>query len=131
MGVLRHTAYAARMALLAAAAVMAAPLSFAGAAPDKGEFKLARDYVLAACLIERYRGKEIEAEAQTWAGAMIEAGKLPVEAYAALAQLAKKAGPGSLEPNGVKLDLKPCFDWVHNPAFEGELKKTLASFRRR
>ncbi len=94
------------------------------------ELALARDYVLAACLVERYKAKPLEAEAQTWAGGLIESGNLPVEAYSALAQLAKQAAAPSLEPNGVKLNIKACVDLIHGQGFELQLKKTLAPFRR-
>ena len=94
------------------------------------ELALARDYVLAACLVERYHAKPLEAEAQTWAGGLIESGNLPAEAWSALAQLAKHAPAPSLEPNGVKLYIQGCVDLIHAPGFESRLKKTLAPFRR-
>lgn len=97
---------------------------------SKQELALARDYVLAACLVERYKASPLEAEAQTWAGGLIEFGNLPIEAYSALAQFAKRAPAPSLEPNGVKLNIKGCVDLIHAPGFESQLKKTLAPYRR-
>lgn len=94
------------------------------------EFNLARDYVLAACLIERYRGEPLDAEAQMWASGLVEAGSLSIDAYSALAKLAKKAPPPSIEPNGVKVYIKGCMDFIHAPAFQLQLNKTLAPFIR-
>jgi hypothetical protein len=111
---------------------MLSPLQIANAASSSAsrELALARDYVLAACLVERYKANPLEAEAQTWAGGLIESGNLPVEAYSALAQLAKRAATPSLEHNGVKLNIKACVDLIHGKGFDLQLKKTLAPFRR-
>ncbi|WP_338848509.1 hypothetical protein V8J88_06380 [Massilia sp. W12] len=120
MGFLKHLAHA--ICLLSPA--------LASAAVSGGEYKLARDYVFAACLVERYKGSPLEAEAQTWAGGLIEAGNLPAEAYPVLAKLASRAPAASLEPNGVTLRIPGCVDLIHDKRFESLLKKTLTPFLR-
>ena len=51
------------------AITLLSPLQIVEAAPTSAtkELALARDYVLAACLVERYHASALEAEAQTWA----------------------------------------------------------------
>ena len=94
------------------------------------ELELARDYVFAACLIDRYRGKPLEKEAQTWAGGLVEAGKLPPTAYPVLMRLAKRAPAASLEPNGVTIRIAGCLELIHDPGFDSLLKKSLLPFLR-
>ncbi len=124
MALLKSLAFAASL-LLAAPAI-----TFAQPAKANRELKLARDYVFAACLIERYPGEPLEKEAQTWAGGLIEAGRLPPAAYPVLMRLAKRAPAASLEPNGVTLRIAGCLELIHDPAFAPLLKKSLAPFLR-
>lgn len=118
--------------LLVAIIAVVVPFQQATAATGtpKRELALARDYVLAACLIERYRATPLEAEAQTWAAGLIESGTLAIGAYAALAKLVKRAAAPSLEPNGVKLNIAACMDLIHAPGFDAILRKTLAPYLR-
>lgn len=110
-------------------------LAFPASTPAKPvksdrELELARDYVFAACLIERYRGEPLEKEAQTWASGLVEAGHLPPAAYPALMQLAKRAPSASLEPNGVTIRIAGCQELIHAPGFNSLLRKSLAPFLR-
>ena len=103
---------------------------FAHPAKANRELELARDYVFAACMIERYRGEPLEREAQTWAGGLIEAGHLPPDAYPVLMRLAKRAPAASLEPNGVTIRIAGCYELIHGLGFDSLLKKSLAPFLR-
>jgi hypothetical protein len=81
------------------------------------EMAQARDYVLAACIIDRYPSTPLATEADAWAGGLVEAGSLPAKAYPALAKLAKSAPPFRKTQNGTIMRLQGCVDFVNGSDF--------------
>ncbi len=97
----------------------------ATAATSRADLALARDYVLAACVMQRYADTPLAAEADAWAGGLVEQGHLPAEAYPALAQLARSAPAPGKTQGGVAMRLQSCVDFVHGPAFAAQLQRAL------
>lgn len=97
------------------------------AAPRIGarDLALARDYVLAACLIHRYPGTPLAAEAEAWAGGLVEQGGLAADAYPALAQFARTAPEPGTTRDGVSMRLQSCVDFVSARGFSDRLRKLL------
>lgn len=115
----RRAGIAAVMAVLAGSG-----LAVAGGSGKSGtsDVALARDYVFAACIIDRYSGTPLAAEAEGWASGLIEAGKIPGEAYADLAEIAKSAPEPLQSSSGTKMQLQSCTRLYHDPAVLKRIK---------
>jgi hypothetical protein len=85
----------------------------------------ARNYVLAACIMDRYAGMPLASEANAWAGGIVENGSLSAEAYPALAQLAKSAPAPGITQNGMTMRLQSCVDFINSTEFAIQLKSSL------
>lgn len=85
------------------------------------ELALARDYVFAACVIDRYAGTPLAAEAEAWAGGLVEHGNLPANAYPSLARLALTVPAPGVTQNGTAMRLQGCFDFIHDSRFPDRL----------
>ncbi len=90
------------------------------------ELELARNYVLAACIMDHYPGTPLANEADAWAAGLVEDGSLPIEAYPALARLAKSAPQAKTTQKGVILRLQSCVDFVNNKG----LSKRIENWRK-
>ena len=89
------------------------------------DLALARDYVFAACVIDRYAGTPLAAEAEAWAGGIVEHGNLPADAYPALARLARAAPAPGVTHDGAAMRLQSCFDFIHGNGFSDRLRDVL------
>lgn len=83
---------------------------------------MASDYVMAACLIDRYAGTPLAEEADIWAQGLVEQGDLPADAYARLAELVKLAPEPGESSNGTMMLMSSCMSLYNSP----ELKKRIA-----
>jgi hypothetical protein len=87
---------------------------------------LARQYVLAACLIKRYPNSPIAQEAETWAGGLVEHGNVPAEIYPKLAEIAeKRALPPQQSKSGMPMILQSCLQLYDSPALRTEIGRLL------
>lgn len=91
---------------------------------SRQEFAIARNYVFAACVINRYKGSPLADEADAWASGLVEQGNLPAEMYSKLANLAQSAPMPEITRNGVSMKLQSCVEFIDSSKFEIQLKKT-------
>jgi hypothetical protein len=85
---------------------------------------LAREYVLAACIMDRYPNAEIAREAEVWAEGLVERGTVPAEAYGKLAELAHADAPAPLQSrSGVRMLLQSCVELYDSPALAKKIAK--------
>lgn len=89
------------------------------------ELALARDYVLAACVMDRYAGTPLAVEADAWAGGLDERGRLDAAAYPALAKLGRQAPSPGITQNGASMRLQSCIDFINAKDFPGRLQSAL------
>ncbi len=116
----------ARFMLLQTAAILfLSTTAIAAEKPTSSEMAQARNYVLAACIMDRYAGTPIATEADAWAGGLVENGSLSAESYTALAQLAKSAPAPGVTQNGMQMRLQSCIDFINSNELAMRLKKTL------
>jgi hypothetical protein len=116
----------ARFMLLQTAAILfLSTTAIAAEKPTSSEIAQARNYVLAACFMDKYAGTPIATEADAWAGDLVENGSLSAESYAALAHLAKSAPAPGITQNGIQMRLQSCFDFINSKEFATRLKSTL------
>lgn len=115
---------------VALAAVMAAGAAAAQASALRpAELAQARDYVLAACPMARYPGTPLAAEAETWAGGVVEHGSLPGTAYAALNDLVKAVPEAPHAKDGTPMRLQSCFAFVQARDFPSRVQRALKGVR--
>ena len=103
----------------------------ADAAPQRSgsgdEAALARDYVLAACLIHRYQGSAIAAEAEIWAQGLIEQGGLPADTYSKLVDLARRTAPEPrLSKAGTPMLMQSCMQLYNSQALQAQIRRLLS-----
>lgn len=115
----------ARFAMCLLCGYLALPVTSAAPVLRKHELELARNYGLAACIITRYPGTALATEADEWAIGLVENGSLPIEAYPALAALAKNAPKPARTKNGAILHLQSCLDFANSAAYAKEVRKWL------
>jgi len=99
----------------------------AGAAPRPKadpEVAIARDYVLASCLIKRYPGSPVAADAQVWARGLIEQGHVAADSYARLARLAD-AEPVAVSSDGAPVPLLDCMTLYNDPKLPGRIAQAI------
>ncbi len=108
-----------------AALVFLSATAIAAQRPTSSEIAQARNYVLAACIMDRYAGTPISTEADAWAAGLVENGNLSAEAYPALALLAKSAPNPGITQNGIEMRLQSCIDFINSRDFSTRLKSTL------
>lgn len=90
------------------------------------DLALAREYVFAACLIEKYRGSPLAAEAEVWAQGLVERGAIPAESYAGLAQIARNDAPQPLQSkNGTAMLMQSCMQLYNSAALSSKITKLL------
>ena len=92
---------------------------------SSSDLALARDYVLAACVAERYTDTPLAVEANSWAGGLIERGNLPAAAYPALAHLAHGTPKPGINRDGITMRLQNCVDFVNTRDFPTRLRQVL------
>lgn len=111
-------------AVIVMAASLCVAIGSAWAAPkvSEKELTLAKHYVLAGCIFDRYPGTPLANEADAWAAALVEDGSLPAEAYLALTKLAKSAPVPKATQNGVVMRLENCVDFVESSAVVVKIK---------
>ncbi|MDD1620537.1 MAG: hypothetical protein LUQ11_03570 [Methylococcaceae bacterium] len=97
----------------------------AGPKTSQRDIALARNYVFAACVINRYQGSPLADEADAWASGLVEQGNLPAGMYSKLANLAKSAPMPEITRNGISMKLQSCVEFVDSSKFETQLKKLL------
>ena len=93
---------------------------------NSAELALARDYVTAACIIDRYPSTPLAAEADRWANGLVERGNLPAQAYVELNLLARTAPPPLVSQDGTPMRLQGCIDFVNRPAFTQQLRRAIS-----
>jgi hypothetical protein len=85
---------------------------------------LARDYVLAACIINRYPKSELAREAEVWAEGLVERGSVPAAIYPKLADIARADAPPALQSrSGVRMLMQSCVELYNSPALKKKLAK--------
>lgn len=101
--------------------------SHAYAAPKTSnkELVLAKQYVLAACIVDRYPGPPLANEADAWASALVEGGNLPAAAYLTLTKLAKNAPTPQATQSGVVLRLENCVNFVERNDVVSKIKQAM------
>ena len=115
---------------LALSALLAAGAGAAAAAPLRpAELAQARDYVLAACVIARYAGTPLAAEAEAWAGGLVENGTLPGAAYVALNDLVKTVPEPDRAQDGTPMRLQGCLAFVQARGFAVRVQRALKGLR--
>lgn len=86
----------------------------------------ARDYVFAACILDRYKGQPIAQEADAMAAGLVERGQLKGEVYPKLAALARETAP---EPQtsraGIAMKLASCQALRDDPALPARIGRIL------
>lgn len=96
------------------------------AQPSTADIAQARDYVFAACLIDKYSGSPVAAEAEVWAGGLVERGSLSGEAYPELAQLAKRLAPlPQTSSNGMPMLMQSCVALYNSPTLRKKITQLL------
>ena len=91
------------------------------------EVALAKDYVLANCLIQKYRGTPIASEAEVWAGGLVEKGNQPAETYPKLAKIAQAEAPEpGISQNGTLMRMQSCVELYNNPTIQAEIRLSLS-----
>lgn len=95
----------------------------ARARPDP-EIAIARDYVLASCLIKRYPGTPVAADAQTWAAGLVEQGHIPADSYARLARLAD-VPPQAVSSAGAPVPVLDCVTLYNSPKLPRLIAKAI------
>jgi hypothetical protein len=108
-----------------AALVFFSATAIAAQKPTSSEIMQARNYVLAACIMDRYAGTPLSNEADAWASSLIENGSLPANAYSALALLAKSAPIPGITQNGITMRLQSCIDFINSRNFSTRIKSAL------
>lgn len=91
--------------------------------PNPDELLQAKNYVLAACLINRYPNTPLASEAQAWAGGLVEFGNLPAAAYVTMAKLVQTAPPPGMAQQGLIMKLQNCVDFSNSKAVLTQLEK--------
>jgi hypothetical protein len=108
-----------------AALVFFSVTTHAAQKPTTSEVLQARNYVLAACIMDRYAGMPLSTEADAWASGLVENGSLPADAYPALALLAKSAPKPGITQNGIKMRMQSCIDFINSRSFLKRVKRAL------
>ena len=108
-----------------AALVFFSATTIAAHKPTASEIQQARNYVLAACIMDRYAGTPLSTEADAWASGIVENGSLPAEVYPALALLAKSAPSPGITQNGTPMRLQSCIDFINARNFPTLIKRAL------
>ena len=113
------------------AAILASTIS-AAAAPQRGvaaesDVALARDYVLATCIIDRYPDTPIAREAGVMAAGLVEKGGIAGDAYPRLADYARRnAPPPEQSRSGVQMLLASCLALYNGRTVRQDISKILA-----
>ncbi|MEN9866620.1 MAG: hypothetical protein RL748_2210 [Pseudomonadota bacterium] len=97
----------------------------ANAKPTPNALEQARNYVLAACIINRYPGTPLADEADAWASGLVEFGNFQAATYVTLAKLAKSAPPPGMAQQGFAMKLQNCVDFSNSKKLTIQLGKVL------
>lgn len=101
-------------------------LAFAKEKPGEKQQNLARDYVLASCIIHAYPNTPLASEAEVWATGIVEqGGGLRYDDYPALAALVKQAPAPLSSQQGLTMRMQNCVEFVRSAHFTSLLRKTL------
>lgn len=100
--------------------------AFAGKKLQPDTLEQAQNYVLAACMINSYKGEAIADEAQAWAGGLVENGSLSAANYAALYDLAKMAPPPGVAQQGAVMRLQNCVEFSRSKKVVARIKTVLS-----
>ncbi|MDB4987363.1 MAG: type secretion system-associated immunity protein, partial [Myxococcaceae bacterium] len=91
------------------------------------EIEQAREYVLAACLADKYPESPLAAEAEVWAGGLVERGTLKGQVYPELAQLARTLAPAvQASQSGVPMLMKSCVALYNSPVLRRTIVRLLS-----
>jgi hypothetical protein len=112
-----------------AALVFFSATTHAAQKPTSGEVLQARNYVLAACIMDRYAGTPLSTEADAWASGLVENGSLPADAYPALALLAKSAPKPGITQNGITMRMQSCIDFINSRSLLKRVKRALRHYK--
>lgn len=108
------------MKLVLAITTWIAMTAIADAAPRHRlavERQLARDFVLATCLAQKYQGSPIGREAEIWTGGLVEHGSVPADVYVKLTEFVKQNAPEPQESKaGVTMLLESCIRLYNSKA---------------
>lgn len=91
----------------------------AGSAP----LQMASDYVLAACLIQKYAGSTLAEEAEVWAQGLVEQGNLPADAYPKLTGLVSLAPEPEPSSTGKSMLMRSCVQLYNSPDAKAQIRK--------
>jgi hypothetical protein len=87
---------------------------------------LARDYVLAACIINKYPNSELAHEAEVWAEGLVQRGTGSALIYPKLAEIARTDAPAPLQSrSGVRMLMASCVELYNSPALKKKLAKLI------
>lgn len=118
-----------------AASVVVSALGFYGsgvslaaskAVKHGNEEAMARDYVLAVCLIDKYAGSSIADEAEIWAQGLIASGGVSADVYARLAEIAHSSAPEPQQSrSGVRMLMQSCMALYNSPLVRTRIARTV------
>jgi hypothetical protein len=95
--------------------------------PKSGpEAAIAKDYVLAACLIQNYPNSPIAEEAELWAEGLVQRGSIPAQTYSKLAELAKNAREPQTSRTGKRMLLQSCIELYNDPKLAARILRLLS-----
>lgn len=112
-----------------AIAFLSVPGCGAKSPPDdsSASLRLASDYVLAACLIQKYAGSALAEEAEIWAQGLVEQGNLPADAYPKLAGLVSLAPEVGQSSTGKMMLMRSCVDLYNSPDAKAQIRQIVAA----
>ena len=93
---------------------------------NQAALELARQYLMAACIISKYPDTSLAREANGWAGVIIENGSLSIEQYGAIAKMAKEhATPSPVNKDGSVMNLQACHELSRSAGISRKLRKVV------
>ncbi len=97
-----------------------------GATGPDSDLALARDYVLAACLIQKYPGTALAEEAEVWAEGLVEHGNIDAGIYPDLAEIARNDAPQPLvSRSGKTMLLQSCIQLYNSADLRDKISRLL------
>lgn len=111
--------------ILPALLLCATAISHATETATAKKLALAKDYVLASCIIHSYPGTPLATEVDMWAGSIVEQGGLRYADYPTLAALAKQAPAPLFSKQGTPMKIQNCVEFVNGAGFPARLNKVL------
>lgn len=102
----------ARFSISMLAAMTLASLPLISACKEKispTDIHHAQQYVMAACILDRYPGQPISKEAEGWAGGVLENSSFSMEQHQKLADIGKNKAKANINKDGQAINIQTCF----------------------